>query len=457
MNFIIKTYGCQMNERDSEALCALLESCGHRRAESESAADCIIVNTCSVRAKAEEKALGKLGLLVKGKQRRPERLVGVAGCMVQRMRENVFEKVPGLDFAVGTGGLHRMVDVLQRCLEGETGLLECPDPGAERVALDGHNEGVVTAFVNVLLGCNRRCTYCIVPRVRGREWSRPSLSVLAEVRALAERGVREITLLGQSVMSYGRQNADCVGEGISPRGFREAFPRLLEAVAAVPGIRRVRFTSGHPSGCSRELARAMAEIENVCEHLHLPLQSGSDRILGRMRRGYGTQAYRRAVERIRSAVPGVGLSTDVIVGFPSESIEEFEMTRALMQEIGFDNAFVFKYSARPGTPAADWADDVPAEEKLRRNKLLLADQDRRSRNRNQRFVGRCVEVLAEGVSVRNAARWQGRTRDNRIVVFEPVESIAPGRLAWVHVERAGPQTVYGRVERVERMGKVDEP
>lgn len=450
MKIHVRTYGCQMNERDTDSVISLLAARGHERAGNEEDADVIIVNTCSVREKAEDKALGKLGLMVAAKRDRPQRLVGAMGCMVQRLRAGIFDRVPGLDFAVGTEQHHLLAEVIERVLDGERPVLEAatdadlPDSAEE---LTGHVSGRTSAFVNILFGCDRGCAYCIVPSVRGRERSRPGESVLAEVRALATDGIREVTLLGQSVMSYGRKNKVWPGDYVSPNGFVEPLTRLLEAVANVDGIERVRFTSGHASGCTSELARAMASVPEVCEHLHLPLQSGSDRILKMMRRGYTTGEYRAAVDRLRAAAPDMAITTDIIVGFPSETVEEFEMTRRFMEEIAFDNAFIFKYSPRPGTAASEWDDDVPAEEKMRRNRVLLEEQDRRGLALNGTLVGQAIEVMVEGVSLRNSSRWSGRTRTNKIAVFEPRNGIAPGDVVDVMIEKAMAQTVYGTIQK----------
>ena len=446
MRFSVRTYGCQMNQRDSEAVDAMLTHHGYVPADAEADADVVIVNTCSIREKAEDKALGKLGLMVATKRDRPARIVGVIGCMVQRLQGTLFERVPGLDFAVGTHRLAALPGVLERVLAGERAVLDAAADGLRGGgAPSGHTDTGAAAFVNILYGCDRRCTYCVVPNVRGSEWSRPAGEILEEVRGLTARGVREVTLLGQSVMAYGQRTAAWPEGSCSPRGYSEPLSRLLEAVGGVAGVARVRFTSGHPSGCTAELARAMAELPAVCEHLHLPLQSGSDRILGLMRRGYTADGFRCAVTRLRDAMPGFAVTTDVIVGFPSESREEFERTRAFMDEIGFDNAFIFKYSPRPDTPASAMTDDVSEDEKMRRNRELLADQDRRGLSLNGALVGSDVEVLVEGVSRRNSARWTGRTRTNKIVVFEPRPGLAPGDLGTVRVERAMAQTLYGTV------------
>ena len=435
-----------MNVRDSEAVSALLEAAGHRQAASENEAELIVVNTCSVRGKAEDKALGKLGLLCATKRDRPGRVIGVMGCMAQRLGADIFKKVPSLDFTVGTRRCGAIPRLVARVLEGETHIHEISSADETPDVPDAHNESGFSAFVTVLLGCNRRCAYCIVPDVRGPEFSRPAREVIAEITALARHGIREVTLLGQSVMNYGQANAVWdSGDPASPSGYTEPFARLLEAVAAVPGIARIRFTSGHPSGCTDQLVRAAHSLPQVCHHLHLPVQSGSDSVLGRMRRGYTRADYLDAVRRLRGAMPDFALTTDVIVGFPGETAGDFEETRSLMGEADFDNAFIFKYSPRPGTPAAAWKDDVPEAEKMRRNHVLLADQDLRGQAANQRLVGTVQEVLVEGPSLRNAARWAGRSPGNKIVVFDPQQSVLPGALARIRITRAAPQTLYGDV------------
>lgn len=444
MRFHIKTYGCQMNVRDSEAAAVLLHRHGHEAVPEEDA-QLILVNSCSVRGKAEDKAIGKLGLMVATKRDRPDRIVGVMGCMSQRLGEALFDKVASLDFVVGTHRLRRLPEIVAAVAEGSGPICDVSDEPYEREATDGHEANGVSAFINILLGCDRRCTYCIVPSVRGHEWSRSGLAVVDEARDLVARGVREITLLGQSVMAYGRRNS-AWGDGGGRFSFSEPLPRLLESLAGVPGLSRLRFTSGHPSGCTDELARAMADLPPVCEHLHLPLQSGADGILRRMRRGYDADGYREAVSTLRNRVPQIAITTDIIVGFPGETEADFEATRAFMDEIGFDGAFIFKYSPRAGTVAAEWDDDVPAEEKMRRNKVLLDDQDRRSAENHASLVGKCVEVLAEGQSLRNSARWSGRTRTNKITVFEPAADTLPGSVVSVRVERVLPQTLQGHLD-----------
>jgi tRNA-2-methylthio-N6-dimethylallyladenosine synthase len=441
----IRTYGCQMNERDSEAIGALLMKHGYRLTETEDDADVILINTCSVRGKAEDKAVGKLRLMGVEKRKRPGLVVGAMGCMIQRIGADAMKRIKGLDFAVGTHRLSTLPAIIDAVRAGRGPIVDVGGEELEPEALTGHFAGQVLAYVNILLGCDRHCAYCIVPAVRGREWSRPAESVLREIRALGEQGVKEVTLLGQSVMSYGRANTVWPESHVSAHGYTEPLPRLLEAAIGIPGIRRVRFTSGHPSGCTDELARAMAELGGVCDHLHLPVQSGSDRILKAMRRGYTADSYLGAVARLRRAVPTLALTSDVIVGFPGETDEDFEQTRALMDAARFDNAYIFKYSPREGTPAAALVDDVSPEEKLRRNHVLLADQDRRGLELHDDLVGTVVEILAEGPSLRNKDRWAGRTTTNKIAIFEPRATPNAGDIVRILVDRVGPQTLYGSV------------
>lgn len=410
MKFLVHTYGCQMNVRDSEAVEAMLLAAGHTKASGEDDAELVIVNSCTVRQKAEEKAVGKTGnLCAAGK------LTGLMGCAVKRLGEDVFKRLPKLDFAVGPRAIGLIPKIIA---DGRYPRLELGDDMMSQ-ALASHVEGGVQAFVTILVGCDNRCSYCIVPDVRGHEYSRPAREVIAEVRALVENGVKEVCLLGQSVLRYGVRNpAWFDSDPPSAGGYREAFPRLLEALAAIPGLKRIRFTSAHPKGCTDELMRAYREFPQVCRHLHLPVQSGSDRILEDMGRHYTRAEYLAAVAKLRGFDPEFALTTDVIVGYPGETEADFEATRSLMQEAGFDNSFVFKYSPRPGTRSAAKPDDVPKAEKERRDQVLLADQEARGLARNSRLVGTVREVMVEGPSKRNKARFSGRDSGNRIVVWD---------------------------------------
>ena len=439
MKFRIHTYGCQMNVRESEAVEALLVAAGHVRAESEDDADLVIVNSCTVRQKAEDKAIGKAGNLIAAKK-----VVGLMGCAVKRLGADVFKRLPKLDFAVGPRAFGLIPRILE---EGRYPRLELGEDMVPE-CMDAHVEGGWQAFVTILLGCDNRCSYCIVPDVRGHEYSRPAREVVAEVRALARHGVREVCLLGQSVLRYGVRNAAWdQSDAPSPGGYTEAFPRLLEALASIPGIERIRFTSAHPKGCTDELVRAYREFPQVCRHLHLPVQSGSDRILAEMGRHYTRAEYLAAVAKLRAFDPEFAVTTDVIVGYPGESEADFEATRSLMDEAGFDNSFVFKYSPRPGTRSAALPDDVPTEEKERRDQVLLADQERRGQARTDALVGTVREVVAEGPSKRNAARWAGRDGGNRIVVWDAsaAPSVKAGDIVRLRITEAHPQILVGDI------------
>lgn len=454
MKFLIHTYGCQMNVRDSEAVEALLLAAGHEKATDEKSAELVIVNSCTVRQKAEEKAVGKTGnLIAAGK------VTGLMGCAVKRLGADVFKKLPKLDFAVGPrafGLIPRIVEkvVRNRAAKKREWIL---DLGEDTVpnGLDAHAfaapdtaAAVFQSFVTILIGCDNRCSYCIVPDVRGHEYSRPAREVVAEVRALAAHGVKEVCLLGQSVLRYGVRNAAWdAADAPSPGGYTEPFPRLLEAVAAVPGIERIRFTSAHPRGCTDELIRAYREFPQVCRHLHLPVQSGSDRILAEMGRRYSRSEYLAAVRKLRAFDPEFAVTTDVIVGYPGETADDFEATRSLMEEAGFDNSFVFKYSPRPGTRSAALPDDVPTAEKERRDQVLLEDQERRGQARNEKLVGTVREVMVEGPSKRNKNRLSGRDGGNRIVVWDakPDErKPAVGSVVRIEIAEAHPQILIGR-------------
>lgn len=455
MKFHIHTYGCQMNVRDSEAVGAMLEAAGHVRAEGEDDADLLIVNSCTVRQKAEEKAIGKCGNLCAPKGR--TKIVGLMGCAVKRLGADVFKKLPTLDFAVGPrrfGLIPKIVAELQSLGYPETktgaNVLELPDPDEVPEGLDSHPDAAdggqsecFKSYVTVLLGCDNRCSYCIVPDVRGHEYSRPAREIVAEVKSLAARGVKEVCLLGQSVLRYGVRNKAWFED---PDGrYSEPFPRLLAALNGIDGLERIRFTSAHPKGCTDELVAAFRECRKVCRHLHLPVQSGSDRILAEMGRRYTRAEYLAAVAKLRAFDPDFAVTTDVIVGYPGETEDDFEATRSLMEEAGFDNAFIFKYSPRPGTRSAALPDDVPTEEKERRDQVLLADQERRGLERNRRLVGSVREVLVEGPSLRNKVRWSGRDSGNRIVVFEPSVRIAPGEAVNVRITEAHPQILVGEI------------
>ena len=443
-----------MNVRDSEAVGALLDAAGHERVQEEGDAELVIVNSCTVRDMAERKAIGKCGNLIAVKEGRGKaseggkvQLVGLMGCAVKRMGAEVFKALPGLDFAVGPRRFGLIPRLVERCRAGETHLLELSDDDEVPSGLDAHAgpSGGQTGFacyqsyVTVLLGCDNRCSYCIVPDVRGHEYSRPAKEVIEEVRCLAARGVKEVCLLGQSVLRYGIRNKAWETAGGEP------FPRLLRALQEIDGLERIRFTSAHPKGCTDELLAAYRDCPKVCRHLHLPVQSGSDRILAEMGRHYTRAEYLDAVRKLRAFDSEFAVTTDVIVGYPGETEADFEATRSLMEEAGFDNAFVFKYSPRPGTRSAALPDDVPTAEKERRNQVLLADQEIRGQRRNDALVGTVREVMVEGPSKRNKARLSGRDSGNRIVVWDAPDGARPaiGSTVRVRIDAAHPQILVG--------------
>ena len=440
MKIFIKTYGCQMNERDSEAAAAMFVKAGHCLTSAEEDADVLLFNTCSVRDAAERKAKGKIGYMRKLKQRRPEVIIGVMGCMAQRLGDELLAELPHLDFVLGTGQLHKVVETVESIAADRRRFADTvPSPG-EIDLLGAHGENSWSAQIAITRGCNRFCSYCIVPYVRGREVSRSMDSILHEAESLAASGVKEILLLGQNVAAYGLN-----GDIRPPRSGYSPFADLLEKLDAIPGLERIRYTSPYVSYFNDRLISALAGCSKVCHNIHLPLQSGSDRILRAMNRQYTAQSYREKVAELRSAIPDLTFSTDVIVGFPGETEEDFALTRALMNEIGFEQSYIFKYSPRPGAKSAALADTVSEEEKLRRNNVLLDDLQRRIGAKLAALVGSEQEILCEGVSARNAARWTGRTGTNFVVHFEPEGAVKVGDLRRVKIIGSGQVSLFGKL------------
>ena len=444
MKIYIKTYGCQMNERDSDTAAAFLVEAGHGLVDNEADADVLIFNTCSVRQQAEVKAIGKLGILKKLKRVKPDIIIGAMGCMAQNRKEELFEKVPHLDFVLGTEMFHLLPETIDAIAAERRQHIHI---GFDDAVL--HKMGArlpvskqsVSAFIAIMRGCSRFCSYCIVPYVRGREKSRPMDDIIKEARALAERGVKEIFLLGQNVAAYGFDNCAAPSDGD-----QSYFAELLAGLNAIKGVSRIRFTSPHPAYFNDALIDAMASLNKVCEYLHLPLQSGSNGILKAMNRPYTAARYLEIVNKLKAKIPGISFSTDVIVGFPGETEADFDATRAMMNEVGFDNAYIFKYSPRKGTKAAGMTDDVPTSVKEERNQILLADLSARSDASNKAMSGKLVEVLVEGVSKRNAARMSGRSSSNRVVIFDPVPGIGPGDVANVRIDRTSAVSLFGKIE-----------
>ena len=441
----IKTYGCQMNERDSEAVAAQLVAKGYSLAATEAAADVILLNTCSVRDLAEQKALRKMeNIVAASRRRRPNVVLGFMGCVAQTRGQELIDRLPDVDLVVGTQKFHHMGEYLDDIFAGRRDKVvevaeEQGSAGAIREhLLNGNGRKSVAAFVSIMQGCNQYCTFCIVPYTRGEERSRTIPEIVAECRELVARGVKEITLLGQIVTSYGRGDIPA-REGKSP------FVQLLEAVNAIDGLERIRFTSPHPKGYGDDLVEAYGRLGKLAESAHIPVQSGSDRVLKLMHRGYTRERFLTIIEKLRRVQPGMGISTDFITGFPGETEEDFQQTLSLANEVGFAQAFVFKYSQRRDTPAADMPEQVSQAVKEERNQRLLEVVNTHGAQQHQKFVGRQVQILVEGPSKRNTARMTGRTRCNKIVVFEASPRDC-GRLLDVKIQRAGTFTLYGAVD-----------
>ena len=438
----IKTYGCRMNERDSEQVASQFLERGYQLTEDESEADVILLNTCSVRDQAEQKALGNMGRLRSFKRQRPRLILGFLGCMAQSHGKELFDRLPDVDLVVGTQHFHRVADYVEEAQSPDGCRKRIVNIEEEKRSENAIRDHVLhpkqpTALVSAMQGCDLHCAFCIVPSVRGAERSRPIAEIVAEIRFLAGRGVKEVTLLGQAVNFYGRHELP-VSDGKTP------FVQLLEAVHAVKGIERIRFASPYPSAFRDDLINAIAELPKVCEHIHLPLQAASNRVLKAMRRLYTVEKYRQVVQRLRERIPTVAISTDFIVGFPGETEAEFQETVAFAREIQFDQAFVFRFSPRKGTPAATMEGQHPKEEKKRRNQELLAVVNESVKRKLEADVGTVQEILVESASKTNPSRMTGRTRQNRIVVFSG-DGSHQGRLLRVHIERALGFSLLGKL------------
>lgn len=422
-----------MNERDSEAIGAILLSRGYELVDDEEDADILLINTCSVREQAERKAIGKIGILKRLKKEKPGIFIGVLGCMAQNMGKEILEQAPHVDFVLGTGQLSRLPDVIELELGKRERIVNTDSDAGIMTALGGHldQQSKVSAFISIMRGCGHFCSYCVVPYVRGRERSRPPADVIDEASKLAEKGVKEIVLLGQNVAAYGLETVQHVTTYVSRALSRRLsgdspFADLLGELNNIEGIARIRFTSPHPAYFNDKLIDAVAYLPKVCNNIHLPLQSGSDRILKLMNRHYSSEEYLEIVNKLKRKCPGITFSTDIIVGFPCETEEDFCATRGLMNEVGFDNAYIFKYSTRPGTAAAKMNDDVPQKVKEDRNRILLSDLKEMTVRHNKALVGEIVEILVEGPSKRNSSMWFGRTTTNKVVVFDPAYDVSTG-------------------------------
>jgi tRNA-2-methylthio-N6-dimethylallyladenosine synthase len=446
-----------MNERDSEAVAAQLVVKGWSLAESENAADVILLNTCSVRDFAEQKAIGKMqNLAADVRKNRPDVVLGFMGCMAQSRGQELIDQLPDVDLVIGTQKFHRTADYLEEIISGRHAKIV--DVGEEKNSeatirehlLNGNSQKSVSAFVSIMQGCNQYCTFCIVPYTRGEERSRTIPDIVAECRELVSRGVKEITLLGQIVTSYGKrerrdewqvtrdtENLSPVTRHLSP------FVRLLEAVHEIDGLERIRFTSPHPKGYGDDLIDAYTRLPKLCESAHIPVQSGSDRVLKLMHRGYTREKFLGIIQKLRHAKPDIGITTDIIVGFPGETENDFEETLSLAREVEFDNAYIFKYSQRRDTPAATMPDQVPQKIREERNHRLLETVNEIGKRKYNSFVGRQTQILVEGPSKKNAARMSGRTRCNKIVLFDPAGREHRGQIMDLKITRAGSFTLYG--------------
>jgi len=436
----VTTFGCQMNEHDSERMKGMLESLGYVEAAEREDADLILFNTCSIREAADNRFVAHLGAAKRLKSERPDRIVGVGGCWAQSVKDEVFERFPFVDVAFGPGQVHKLAEFLTSDSLSAQGYFEFEGFSG---ALPEKRAREFQGWLQISVGCNMVCSYCIVPSTRGREVSRPLAALVSEVERMAADGVSEVTLLGQNVNAYGR---DLPRRGESPASFAE----LLRAVDAVDGIERVRYTSPHPQDMKEDVIRAHAELPSLCEHVHLPLQSGSTRILKAMRRTYTRERYLDRVALLREHVPDVAITTDIIVGFPGESEEDFAQTLSMCEEVAYDGAFTFVFSPRRGTEAATLPEQVPHPVKVERMERLVEVVQRRAKERAQRFVGRTLDVLVEGPSRTDPTKLRGRSRHNKAVNFSGLAR--PGEYVQVAIDSATSQTLAGEESLLARAG-----
>jgi len=436
--FHVTTFGCQMNEHDSERMKGMLTSLGYAESERREEADLILFNTCSIRENADNRFIAHLGEAKRLKSEDPERIVGVGGCWAQSVKDEVFRRFPFVDVAFGPGQIHRLAEFLNSDQLTAQGYFEFEDFAGH---LPAHRARPHQGWLQISQGCNCVCSYCIVPSTRGREQSRDPGELVAEAERLAADGVSEITLLGQNVNSYGRD---------LPKETRIRFSDLLRMMDEVDGIKRVRYTSPHPKDMREDVIEAHATLPSLCEHIHLPLQSGSSPILKKMRRTYTRERYMDRVAMIRDKVPDCAITTDIIVGFPGETEEDFQATLEVVEEVGYDGAFTFIYSPRRGTLAAEMEDQVPHPVKVERMERLVEAVQRRARERAQRFVGRSMDVLVEGPSRNDPTRLRGRIRHNKAVNFEGTAE--PGQYVEVEIGSATSQTLSGTERLLSGIG-----
>jgi tRNA-2-methylthio-N6-dimethylallyladenosine synthase len=434
-HYYIETMGCQMNEYDSDHLSRILEDSGYLRADDPEKADFVLLNTCSVRAKAEQKALSRLGRLASLKKKNPRLLLAVAGCVAQQRGVDLLERFPGLDLVLGPREIGNFRRILGKAEKGGTRVAEVDAHGTPVSFLGGFEyfQHRVKAYITIVEGCNNFCSYCIVPYVRGRETSRPPEELLEEARSLSLQGVKEITLLGQNVNSYVHE--------------KMRFPGLLQAMNEIKGLHRIRFTTSHPKDLSPELIQCFAHLEKLCDHIHLPFQAGSNRVLKAMKRGYTREKYMDLIGELRKARPGIAVTSDVMVGFPGETDEDFELTLDLIRRIEFDNLFSFKYSDREGTPAAKMEGKIPEPQKLGGLARLQELQREITLRKNRELIGKNLEVLVEGASKKGLG-LTGRTATNKVVNFINDRGYI-NKLINVTIKRASFNSLWGELTSIE--------
>ncbi|MFM7648890.1 MAG: tRNA (N6-isopentenyl adenosine(37)-C2)-methylthiotransferase MiaB [Cyanobium sp.] len=443
-SYWITTFGCQMNKADSERMAGILESMGYRPGEDEHSADLVLYNTCTIRDNAEQKVYSYLGRQAQRKRTNPHLTLVVAGCVAQQEGESLLRRVPELDLVMGPQHANRL-DVLLAQVEQGQQVVATEEHHILEDITTARRDSQVCAWVNVIYGCNERCTYCVVPSVRGQEQSRLPDAIRLEMEGLAERGFKEITLLGQNIDAYGRDLP-----GITPEGRRQhTLTDLLQFGHDLPGLERIRFATSHPRYFTERLIDACADLPKVCEHFHIPFQSGDDEVLKAMARGYTVDRYRRIIERIRQRMPDAAISADVIVAFPGETEAQYRRTLALIEEIGFDQVNTAAYSPRPNTPAADWPNQLSEAVKVERLRELNALVERKAKERSARYAGRIEQVLVEGPNPRDPAQVMGRTRTNRLTFFpgqRPAGSpIDPGALVNVRIEEVRAFSLSGKL------------
>src|SRR5712691_9072681 len=426
------TYGCQMNEYDSERVAGLLRAQNYELTDDESEADLILLNTCAIREKAEDKVFSKLGQLRSVKAQRPDVIVGVMGCMAQLHHQEIRRRAPVVDLVFGSPAIGQVASLVERVRRDRKPIVETGEAPLVKITARPDGAPKLRAYVTVMEGCEKHCTFCVVPTTRGRERSHPPEVIVDEIRGLVAGGCREVTLLGQTVNAYGRD--------LTPATDLAA---LFERVDQIEGLARIRFTTSNPYNLTRRLIGALRDVPKVCEYFHLPLQSGSNRVLERMNRGYTRERYLELVAEIREAVPTMAFSTDLIVGFPGETEADFAATLEVVERVGYDNVFVFRYSRRPGTPAATMPDQVADEVKARRNARLLEVAGRVATERSRALLDRTLDVLVDGASKKNAGELSGRTRCNRVVNFDGQGRVSIGDVTRVRVTEVLPHSLRG--------------